>query len=208
MHLSARAYSREEKRTGKKKEVQAEKMVSIALISRGAKWFWVPGQRGAPCSPVSAPQPAASRSCFAPLPVHCLCGFALFIFFLSQKNSKRNSVAAACDKPLPLSHAATCRGPQHRPGSGMGSQRRARVWDEILEIWANEALQGGRSHAFGVASAWSPIQVPPSCAFLALPTVSSPQHRPATSPSWQESQGANKRAVPLVFKHTSAGARG
>lgn len=137
------------------------------------------------------------------------CVVLLFLFFfLSQKNSKRNSVAAACDKPLPLSHAATCRGPQHRPGSGMGSQRRARVWDEILEIWANEALQGGRCHAFGVASAWSPIQVPPSCAFLALPTVSSPQHRPATSPSWQESQGANKRAMPLVFKHTSAGARG
>lgn len=183
-------------------------MVSIALISCGAKCFWVRGSGELP-APRCPPRSRQHRGAALLLSRCIACVVLLFLFFfLSQKNSKRNSVAAACDKPLPLSHAATCRGPQHRPGSGMGSQRRARVWDEILEIWANEALQGGRSHAFGVASAWSPIQVPPSCAFLALPTVSSPQHRPATSPSWQESHGANKRAVPLVFKHTSAGARG
>lgn len=111
-------------------------------------------------------------------------------------------MAAACDKPLPLSHAATCRGPQHCPGSGTGSQHRTWVWDEIWEIWAKEALQGGRRDAFGVAAAWSLSRVPPSCAFLALPTVSSPQHRPATSPSWQESHGAKQTCrAPCFYTH-------
>lgn len=72
-------------------------------------------------------------------------------------------------------------------------------------------MRGGRRDAFGLAPAWSPSRVPPSRASSAPPAVGSPQHRPAASPSWQESHGRgakNKRAVPLVFKHTSAGARG
>lgn len=53
-----------------------------------------------------------------------------------------------------------------------------------------------------MASAWSLSRVPPSCAFLALPTVSSPQHRPATSPSWQESHGAKQTCrAPCFYTH-------
>lgn len=111
-----------------KKEVQAEKLVSIALISHGAKWFSVPGAAGSSLLPGVRPAAGSTAELLCSSPGALPVWFWSFYFFFPRKIQSEtrwqqhvtNHCLSHMPPPVVGHNTALARGRGHNTRLGLG----------------------------------------------------------------------------------------